>query len=384
MIPMLDFFVDANVLLLLAYILWRGAQALILRSPLRQDHGFQVALLKAVLLVTLLSPLLAQAALAIGHKLAPGTPTTLSDMAVAAYLKGNIALPAQDFEALLNTRGTWTEALLRGDLSWAVALAMGLAAVGLFHLGQLALSILRVQRAVSDSYLWRRTARVDIRLSDTVRVPFAARGLWRRHVVLPSNLVMQPAELRLILAHEFQHLRARDVEWELAFEALRPLLFWNPAFVLWKRAFDQLRELSCDQTVLAGRRIDPHTYAACLLDFCERRIRGPWPKSVNVAFVSAPRARWGRDGARAALEQRILALYVVPSARRLRGLIPGCVLVLTLCITLAAASVRQPGDWSQDRLMLSTIVNLERLEAITRAHAAPFGGTTIAAQTSQF
>jgi hypothetical protein len=29
---------------------------------------------------------------------------------------------------------------------------------------------------------------------------------------------------------------------------------------------------------------------------------------------------------------------------------------------LAAISIQRPGDWSQDRLMLSTIINLERLE----------------------
>jgi hypothetical protein len=28
---------------------------------------------------------------------------------------------------------------------------------------------------------------------------------------------------------------------------------------------------------------------------------------------------------------------------------------------LAAVAIQRPGDWSQDRLMLSTIVNLERL-----------------------
>lgn len=48
------------------------------------------------------------------------------------------------------------------------------------------------------------------------------------------------------------------------------------------------------------------------------------------------------------------------------------VLCLALGIGVLATTVRQPGDWSQDRLMLSTIVNLERLDAITARNPIPF------------
>ena len=41
--------------------------------------------------------------------------------------------------------------------------------------------------------------------------------------------------------------------------------------------------------------------------------------------------------------------------------------LLALTLTVAVA-IQKPGDWSQDRLMLSTIVNLERLEAINRRY----------------
>ncbi|MBC7141755.1 MAG: peptidase M50, partial [Rhodobacteraceae bacterium] len=43
------------------------------------------------------------------------------------------------------------------------------------------------------------------------------------------------------------------------------------------------------------------------------------------------------------------------------ALLAGPVLVLTLT---ASVAIRKPGDWSQDRIMLSTIVNLERLAAV--------------------
>lgn len=369
MTPAIDLFIDANILLLLAFCLWRVAQFFLQRTALRHDHGFQAGLLKTVLLITLLSPILGLGFTSLGNYLAPDTPTTLSDIAVAAYLGGSIAMPAVDFEALLNTRRTFVETFSAGKVSWAAPLLAGFAVVSVALTLRLLRSALCVRRTLADSYLWRRTGRVDIRLSDRITVPFAARGLRRRHVVLPTSLLTRPRDLRVVLAHEFQHLRAGDVEWELALEALRPLVFWNPAFILWKRAFEKLRELSCDQRVLASRCITPHEYAACLLTFCARRRTGP--ALARVAFVSvAP------NTPKRVLEHRILSLYRLPSFRHTRPMLAALALVLALGIGSIAATVRAPGDWSQDRLMLSTIVNLERLDAITRqqGRATPASG----------
>jgi beta-lactamase regulating signal transducer with metallopeptidase domain len=363
----IDLFIDANILLLLAFCLWRVAQFLVQRTPLRDDYVFQAGLLKTVLLITLLSPILGLFFASVGNYLAPDAPTTLSDIAVAAYLSGSISMPAVEFESWLNARRTFAETFSAGKVSWASGLALLLALGGAVMLARLVRAALRVQHTLADSYLWRATRGVDIRLSDRIAVPFAARGLRRRHVVLPSALLTRPAELRLVLAHEFAHLRAGDVEWELALEALRPLVFWNPAFVLWKRAFDRLRELSCDQRVIAARRVSPHDYAACLLSFCARKVAPAEAGVARVAFVSAaPKAP------RRVLEQRILSLYHLPTLRHTRAMLIGAGLVLALGIGALAATVRQPGDWSQDRLMLSTIVNLERLDAITRAQTLPF------------
>ena len=39
-------------------------------------------------------------------------------------------------------------------------------------------------------------------------------------------------------------------------------------------------------------------------------------------------------------------------------------LPLAMLTLVAALGIQSSGDWSQDRLMLSTIINLERLEAL--------------------
>jgi len=356
----LDLFLCANLLLMLAYGLWRLMQSLLARLGLQHDYRRQLALLKTVLIATALSPLLAHWASLISHNLAPHTPLTLHDLAIAAYLRGEIAMPATEFEALLATRDRVINTLLNGTTPWMLTALAAFAGGALYHIWGTTKSVIQLRQAIRSSYLWRRTARTDVLISDRVGVPFAARGLTRRYVVLPSHLLTHPDDFRMVLGHEFEHLRAGDVEWELAFEALRPLLYWNPAFALWKRAFDQLRELGCDQAVMQRRRLEASRYATCLLDYCEREIAGAAPKVLTVAFL-----RNMATSSRQMLEARVLAMYHRPtSGGRGGSVLLAAILVVSMGVTVAAATLRQPSDWSQDQLMLSTIINLERLHAI--------------------
>lgn len=356
--PVLDLIIDANILFLLAFCFWKLVQTAVRASWLKHDFPAQLRLLKMALVLTLVSPVLAYLAIVSSQGFWPKTPITVSDIAVAAFLRGDIAIPAVEFEALLNTRGRWMDALVAGQLPWMTVVLALLTAGAFVHLVRSIRAIMNVQETLRRSFVWRRTKRVDIRISDTVFVPFAVRGLFRRHIVLPSNLVTEPRHMRFILAHECQHVRDNDVEWELAFELLRPLMFWNPAFFLWKRAFERLRELSCDQAVIIRRSIPFQEYTDCLLDFCERRVTGPAPRALHVAFF--------RSGAKCELMDRVMSLQNVAKQRHWAS-VPVLSLFLMLGVSLAAASIRQPGDWSQDRLLLSSVVNLERFAAINRA-----------------
>lgn len=354
----LDFVIDANVILFLAFCFWWVAQRILSKGRLRHNYATQLRLTKIVLVCTVLSPFLAYGAISLGQMVWPQTPFTLSDMAVAAYLKGGLSVPAADLESLLNTRGRALEGVLTGANPWLSALAAALTAGSVFHILKTLRSVLGLRRIVSASHIWHRARSTDIRLSDHVQIPFAARGLWRRHVVLPSAILTRPEELRFVLPHEFQHLRKGDVEWEMAFEVLRPLFYFNPAFLLWKRSFDRLRELGCDQALLSTRGLTPKAYAECLLNYCERQLKGPETSFVHVAFVRAQ--------ARRALAERILALRHAPINDRRGGTLTGIVCIMAIVVSVAAATVRQSGDWSQDRLMLSSIVNLERMRSANR------------------
>ena len=359
--PLLDVVVDANVVLILAYCFWRLAQSIIVRSRLRTDYVLQLSLLRMVLIFVVLSPVLSYLAVTASQYFWPRAPITVSDLVVASYLRGDIAIPALRFEELLNLRNDLLETVLSGALPWLTGLLWLIALGSALLLMRSVFVILQIRRLVADSYVWRQSRSTDIRLSDTATVPFVARGLMRRHVVLPSHIVTSPRDLRIVMAHEFEHIRQGDAEWELVFALLRPFLFLNPAFLLWNRAFGRLRELNCDQAVLERVRVSPRDYARCLLDFCGRSAAAPNPSIVNVSFV-----RGGSRATRTALEARMLALPLSRDQRSTPLIYAAFATVLAVGVVLSAASVRNPGDWTHDRLMLSTIVNLERLEAINR------------------
>ena len=355
--PVLDAFLDLNVVLVLSALIWLGARSVVAQTRLRHDYMTQLRILKALCVCVLLSPLLALGVAASAAHFWPGRAVAIGDIAVAAYLRGEIAMPAIQFESLLNTRERWIDLTLSGQIPLLTATAALLALAAILALVRTILDALVIRDTVTGSYLWRRSARVDIRLSDRITIPFAVRGLKRRHVVLPSHLLDTPREMRFALAHELQHVRARDVEWEIAFEVVRPLLFWNPAYWVLKYQFNRLRELACDQSVVTRRGIDARDYTYCLLDYCARTVAQGRPRVLNVALVSGGKAK-------RVLKQRVIALADAPSVSApLPAFFLASSLLFAILLALGAASIRQTQDWSHDRLMLSTVVNLERLEA---------------------
>lgn len=355
--PVLDVFIELNVVLGLSALIWLAARALLARTSMRYGFVAQLRMLKTLCICVVISPVLALCVTTAAGLIWPGRAVALGDIAVAAYLRGDIAIPAVQFETLLNTRERWLDYVLSGNHTMVTGVLSILALVSVALAFRAIRDAWAIRRTVRTSFLWRSSTKVDIRLSDRISVPFAVRGLRRRHVVLPSHLLTTPRELRFALAHEFQHLRAGDVEWELGFELLRPLLFWNPAFLVLKHQFDRLRELACDQSVVSRKGIDAKDYTSCLLDYCAHSVAINSPRVLHVALVNGAKAKY-------ALRQRVIALTEAPiTTTPLPAAFLGLTLTLATVLAVGSASVRQTQDWSHDRLMLSTVVNLERLEA---------------------
>lgn len=372
MIPgdrILNAFIDANILFVVAFALWSLARFVLHRLGLKHAYSTELKLLNGVFLAIVFSPFLILTVNALQSAgLGNGVNVNLSDMVVSHYLNGGFQMKASEFEQLLMLRDTFTLSIVQaaGWMSWIViaAFLIGLV-VGLVRL---AFSVCCLRGIVSQSYAWRGFGRVRIRLSDRTLVPFSTRGLRNYYVVIPSGMLAQKSELAVSLAHEFQHLRQGDIEWELLLEALKPLFFLNPAFHAWKRKVEDLRELACDSQVLTRGRIGVRDYCETLLSVCQKTLRRDRAFVIavpKVTLVTADRSALG-DGKMSFLERRITSLLSATRLTHPRLVYCAIAMPLIAAIMFTALAIQRPGDWSQDRLMLSTVVNLERLDKINR------------------
>ena len=363
-----DAYINANILLVVAFTLWLVTRFILNRTGMRHAYGTQLRLLNAVFLAIVFSPFIAYAyKMMAGAGLLPGSlQLNLSDIMLAQYLNGSIAMSPTEMERLLNLRETLGAGLLQ-PAGWVQYTIVTLMLAGfLACLARCGIASFKLRRIITESYPWRRFGRVHLRLSDRALVPFSARGLRRRYIVVPANMLLRPQDMRIALAHEFQHLRQRDVEWEIGLELFKSLFFWNPVVHYWKRQIEQLRELSCDQKVLSRRRFEVQDYCDCLLRVCEDTLRRQPAQAIALPRVSLVQfdRRFFRPAGLTLLRRRVDSLFAAATdseRRRLSLLITG-VLVATLAI--ATIAIQRPSGWSHDRLMLSSIINLERLETL--------------------
>lgn len=352
---LLNGYLDLNLLVLAGTLLWLSARKLLSQTRLSHAYLAQLRLMNMLTLLLALSPVLMYAFthFVMAH------PPNISDLLVAQYLQGNVSMSAASFETLLGLREDTVRVLTSQQLLWTQLLAVVLMIGGAICALHVALSVFRLHRSLARCYLWKHIGKTRILISDDTAVAYSTRGIFNRYVVLPTVLLTNPADLKLTVAHEMQHFRQRDIECEFLLEMLRPLLFWNPAFYLWRREVRHLREFACDQALMARPGLDLRAYCECLIRACALAAQERLfftRRSPAVALVDRRETRRNST-----LQQRIIA---VTAQAPHGGTGFGWALVSGLMIAsvLATAMLMQrPSDWSHDRLMLSTIVNLERM-----------------------
>jgi beta-lactamase regulating signal transducer with metallopeptidase domain len=364
----LDAFINANILFIVAFGLWFAARFVLDHTRLKNAYTIQLKLLNTVFVVVVLSPFLILALTSLQAAVGQVINVNLSDMVVSYYLSGGFEMKATELERLMSLRDTFTTDVMQAGswIAWvAIAAFVSGFVVGAVRLG---FSMFCLHKIVSASYAWRSFGRLRLRLSDSTLVPFSTRGLRNYYVVIPSHMLGSVEELKVSLAHEFQHIRQGDIEWEVLMESLKPFFFLNPAYHAWKRQVEDLRELSCDSQVLASGRVSIKAYCDTLLSVCQKSLRRDRVFVVavpKVTLVTADRSGLN-EGKISFIERRINTLFDAQTLAYPKLVYASVILPLMALTTLAAIAIQSPGDWSQDRLMLSTVVNLERLDEINR------------------
>lgn len=183
-------------------------------------------------------------------------------------------------------------------------------------------SYLRLER---QSASWTEADIDGTRVAVTSHCGPAVFGIWRPRIVIPRWALGLDVRARtLMLAHECEHVKARDSQYLLMAMLAAVLLPWNAALWLIVRRLRLAMELDCDDRVLRAHG-DAAAYGALLLTVCARR-RGDMP--FALALAERP----------SMLERRIRAMTASMPRQRLLISLP---LLLSLTV-LTVAAMRAP------------------------------------------
>lgn len=210
-----------------------------------------------------------------------------------------------------------------------------------------------VARLAAASRRWPRVEVEGVPVLVSDRTGPAAMGLLRGRVVLPRwALDLAPAQRRLMVLHEAEHVRARDPQLAVAGLLVCALMPWNVAAWWQLRRLRLAMEVDCDARVLR-RAGDVRSYGALLLEVGQRR---------------RARLAVGLAETRTSLEWRIRMMTRTRTGRRtLRGLglagLSGLMLAVA-CETPGPTDVAEPE---------AREVELEDVQGIMKSRAG-FGG----------
>jgi uncharacterized surface protein with fasciclin (FAS1) repeats/formylglycine-generating enzyme required for sulfatase activity/beta-lactamase regulating signal transducer with metallopeptidase domain len=220
--------------------------------------------------------------------------------------------------------------------------AMSLSRIARFRRGVLAHclpakpELLCISRSVADELGLRRGFGVLTTRADAV--PFVWSGFSGPVIVIPSTLLADAPNLRLILMHELAHIRRRDhlvrwLDW-----AVVAWLWWNPLAWIARRGLRSSEELACDALVMRTCGASPREYGACLVAAAE--------SLAGSAFRTPDQACTMGDGG--SLEHRITIIMSGSLQRRpsfpLRVLTAGLAAACLVSGFAASARAQSPGE----------------------------------------
>ena len=369
----LNAYIDLNLLLAVGALFWLAVKWSVSRIGLERAFRPQLRMLNGLTVSLAVFPLIA---FLVSTRMA-ANPANLSDLLVSQYLHGNVHMSASAFQDMMGLRESFVRDLAGLQTPWASLIWAAFASGMLICAVQATLSIVRLRNIISAAHVWKTSGRVKIMISDVTRVAFSTRGLRTRYVVLPTSVLNSSSDLRLTVSHELQHFRQKDVEFELLLELLRPLLFWNPVYYFWRREIRQLREYACDQSLMMRPHFNVRAYGECLIRASLSASRQPVLFEQKAPIVALIDRRSTRS--RSLLKQRIVAIAAAdnPQGHLFSWLVLGG--ILACAVFTSAMAMQRPADWSHDRIMLATIVNLERMNNREAEPQSAFQGGFVAA-----
>src|SRR5262249_33842821 len=161
-----------------------------------------------------------------------------------------------------------------------------------------------------------------LRISNELIIP-AVVGLFRPAVILPRDWRQWTnATRRAVLAHEFAHIRRKDLFVRCLARFAKCIFWFNP--LVWWLSFklSQLSEMACDAAAV-GRTNDAVGYSRVLLDFAARLNQTGYRVAIHgLAMVDS-----------SSLSKRIDGVFALSSGK-LRKLVRPCTVLLATALPL--------------------------------------------------
>lgn len=200
---------------------------------------------------------------------------------------------AEAMHAEIELPGFWAIAIFAVWILFA-ALALTRMLIGLRNLRRLrnsglGLTTSSLHPALQETLAQCQAIRpVTVCSSSEVSVP-TVMGFFKPVILIPEwalrDLTIE--ELRVILLHEFAHLRRWDDWTNLAQKLVRTVFFFHPAVWWIEKRLSLEREMACDDAVLAETG-NPRAYAECLVSLAEKSFL---QRGLAMAQAAVSRAR---------------------------------------------------------------------------------------------
>ncbi len=287
-----------------------------------------------------------------------------TDALVSQVLNGNIDISANQMQQLLAIKSDWMSQVANASSTVAQILIAVFLTAFIARASYLLLNVGRIRNAIRQGRVVHRTKWCKIVASPTVSVPFSTRGIWHYFVVLPEEMLHDRSAVQMALGHELQHIRQGDVDAEVLLSLISPIAVLNPGFWFLSSRLRKLGELACDRAYLSRRGFDAHGYALRLLEIARRTSTAKQqPAAFGVPLVGRRVPFLSR---RSMLKDRILEIAHDQDAPAKEAVVFGAFLSVVMAgfVLVGAVSLAEPEDWSHERIMLSTVANLDRLNQL--------------------
>jgi len=359
-------YVEVGLILFVMYPVWMALKMVSLAFGAAVSHHRLQTTLRLVFIAVFLFPILVRF---FPEKFLDWGPLgllssfQLSEMIIALYFQGYLGSDPLSISAIVNSPNNFWQEIFILIIGWKMIVAIVLTAWFSFQFITLGIDVFKLRRVIENCYSWKINGAVNLLISSETAIPFSARFMGRNLIVIPSALLPYAADLRVAIAHEGQHLRNRDTIWENYLQIVKLLYFWNPAIYLWKREFDQARELACDEIVLKRRSISQRAYGDCLLRVCKLASGSVLNPRFSIGMISLPLIKTRGSSF---LLKRIRTLGPNRQSGGLYNLYSMSAVMIVLVFSMSVL-VHETNSWSVGTLSLDTMVNLHSQKTSTKS-----------------